>query len=81
MSSSTPIDVGFTLGPSTVVKYTEANGVSTPKVHLMGSNNGSKNPNGGSVAVHIIASGDLEVCSEAPGKPSCIVCPVPPPPK
>jgi hypothetical protein len=71
------------LGPSTDIKYTEANGVTDPKVRSMGSNNGSKNPNGGAVTLHIIASGDLEVCpaDANPQDPNCVLCLVPPPPK
>jgi hypothetical protein len=70
-----PIDGTFASG--TVIKFTEANGVGTPTVKPMGSNNGSGNPNGGAVAFHIKASGDLLVCSSA----GCELCLVPPPPK
>jgi hypothetical protein len=63
----------------TLIKYTEANGIQTPTVKPMGSNNGSGNPNGGAVEFHIKASGDLVVCSEDGA--GCELCPVPPPPK
>jgi hypothetical protein len=61
----------------TLIKYTEANGAQTPTVKPMGSNNGSGNPNGGAVAFHIKAAGDLLVCSDV----GCELCFVPPPPK
>jgi hypothetical protein len=76
-SSIIPIDDTFANG--TLIKYTEANGVTTPTVTPMGSNNGSGNVNGGAVAFHIKASGDLLVCSVDGG--GCELCLVPPPPK
>lgn len=66
-----------TFANGTLIKFTEANGVGTPTVTPMGSNNDSGNVNGGAVEFHIKASGDLLVCS-ADG---CELCLVPPPPK
>lgn len=75
--ASTPQPIEGTFLNGTVIKYTEANGIKTPTVKPMGSNNGSGNPNGAAVAFHIKASGDLMVCSPD----GCEICLVPPPPK
>lgn len=75
-----PPNGATTFANGTLIKYTEANGVETPTVSPMGSNNGSSSSaQAGAVAFHIKAFGDLLVCS-AEGS-GCVLCLVPPPPK
>jgi hypothetical protein len=71
---------GGVFDSGTLIKFTEANGAKAPTVSPMGSNNGSGNEAGGAVTYRLKASGDLLVCS-VENPTSCVVCPVPPPPK
>jgi len=69
---------GCDFSNGTILKYTEANGA-TPGVVPMAANNGKGDGKATVVEFHINGTGDLAVCSDETG--TCIVCPVPPPPR